>query len=152
MRKAPMVSRHMWAIVCDDLRPELGNKVSFMGVYGSEIVLTSFPAALPKLCAAVYVRTAKVDPFQKLIVRVLKDETEIGRWEMAEEQLRTFGTPEFPREEEGIIDAALMCQFAPLVLEQPCLLRFRAETEREILKGGSVRVRTADGAIAIGTD
>ncbi len=40
-------------ILCDDLRMELGNKFSIMGVYGREMLFSSIPALLPRISLAV---------------------------------------------------------------------------------------------------
>ncbi len=45
-----------YTIFCDDLRQEVGNKVSYMGVYQGMMFVPAFPVALPKLCAAVTAR------------------------------------------------------------------------------------------------
>jgi uncharacterized protein DUF6941 len=48
-----MAPRLETIIICDDIRPELGNKLTLVGVYGKQIFLggdVKFPAALPKLC------------------------------------------------------------------------------------------------------
>ena len=42
------------SVFCDDIRPELGNKHSFMGVYNGSIILPQFPFTLPKFCIFVY--------------------------------------------------------------------------------------------------
>jgi hypothetical protein len=44
-------------IFCDDLRQEIGAKVSFVGVYSEQILFppnTIFPAFVPKICAAIF--------------------------------------------------------------------------------------------------
>jgi hypothetical protein len=43
----------MVALFCDDVRNEVGNKLSLMGVYGQDLLLREFPATLPKLCAVM---------------------------------------------------------------------------------------------------
>lgn len=44
-----------WLFVtwCDDIRQEVGNKPSFMGVYTGGLVVPSLPIVLPRLCAHV---------------------------------------------------------------------------------------------------
>jgi hypothetical protein len=42
-----------YALFCDDVRFELGNKPSYMGLYGGEMLLPGFPTVLPKLCCIV---------------------------------------------------------------------------------------------------
>lgn len=47
-KKPPRVLHH---IVCDDIRLELGNKVTLVGCYGNKIFVTpGFPGIMPKLC------------------------------------------------------------------------------------------------------
>ncbi len=51
MAPAPRVA---YAILCDDIRVEYGNKISLMGIYGSDLQLTeNFPLMLPKFAVHV---------------------------------------------------------------------------------------------------
>ncbi len=62
--------RFVHAIFCDDIRQELGNKVSFMGCYQSELFVPFAPLALPKLCVYVTISTPAERPFKALSIRV----------------------------------------------------------------------------------
>ena len=42
-----------YAIICDDIRQEVGNKFSLIGIYLKEIIVSKFPITLPKLCFAI---------------------------------------------------------------------------------------------------
>lgn len=48
-----------YAIICDDIRQEINNKVSYIGIYGSDILVSKLPFSFPKLCFAVSYRNAK---------------------------------------------------------------------------------------------
>jgi hypothetical protein len=37
-------------ILCDDIRQEMGNKISLMGIYGKEVIIPDIPFVFPKLC------------------------------------------------------------------------------------------------------
>jgi hypothetical protein len=39
-----------YAIICDDIREETGNKLSLIGMYQREIFVPKFPFPFPKLC------------------------------------------------------------------------------------------------------
>ena len=41
------------SVLCDDIRSELGNKYSLMGIYPKNIVIQNFPAILPKICLCI---------------------------------------------------------------------------------------------------
>jgi hypothetical protein len=48
------IAKKITSILCDDVRQEVGNKSSLMGMYDKDIVFSDLPALLPKLC--LYVR------------------------------------------------------------------------------------------------
>lgn len=137
-----MTTRHMWAVVCDDIRQEIGNKASHMGIYSGEILMPSFPITMPKLCVVLTVRTPSTDPWRRLIVRVLKDDTELAAIEVPQDQLAAMHTHMAKDlEGEAFMSAGFVFQFLAFNIDQPCTLRFRAETERETIKGGSAKIK-----------
>ena len=136
-----MSSRHMWAVVCDDVRQEIGNKVSCMGIYGTEMLVLALPLVLPKLCVVLHARTLTSDPFERLTLRILKDDSELARVELPNDQLTAMQARANSFTEEGYLQVASIIQFSPFVIEQACTLRFRADTERETIKGGSLQIK-----------
>ena len=77
-----MENRPTFCIVCDDVRMEVGNKPSFMGVYISELAVhTPFPVILPKLAFIVYIISPIDDLPRNVTVRVNgpPDGQEIGK-------------------------------------------------------------------------
>lgn len=60
------------AVLCEDVREEVGRKVSLMGVFSGNVVVQSFPA---KVRAAFYfVLMSKVVGVQKIDVRLLVED------------------------------------------------------------------------------
>lgn len=49
-RKKPKFN---YAIICDDIRQEVGNKISLIGIYSKDIFVTKIPFTFPKLCFAI---------------------------------------------------------------------------------------------------
>lgn len=47
------VAKKYTVLLCDDVRNEVGNKLSVMGIYGPELWLGKVPAVMPKLCFVV---------------------------------------------------------------------------------------------------
>lgn len=45
-----------YAIICDDIRHEIGDKFSLIGIYGSDISVAQLPFFFPKLCVVVSYR------------------------------------------------------------------------------------------------
>lgn len=46
-RKQP---KFEYSIICDDIRQEIGNKLTFVGTYQDQIIVSQLPCTLPKLC------------------------------------------------------------------------------------------------------
>jgi len=57
-------------ILCDDVRHETGNKLSLMGIYGRELVVSAIPAMMPHLCLVVMLEDI-VRPFKEIKAKVM---------------------------------------------------------------------------------
>ena len=42
--------KHLITLICDDIRSEIGNKISLVGIFDEAILPQNIPARLPKLC------------------------------------------------------------------------------------------------------
>lgn len=42
--------KHLFTLLCDDIRQEQGGRISCMGLYDNHLVIPSVPFTLPKLC------------------------------------------------------------------------------------------------------
>ena len=59
-------------IFCDDVRQEIGNKISLMGIYQSDIVISGKPPqSLPKLVTSIWLSSDIDDPVQEFTIRIL---------------------------------------------------------------------------------
>jgi hypothetical protein len=83
------MERHLQTIFCDDIRHELGGKLSYIGVYSGRLIVPDFPVTLPKLCVAVCALTSAERPFGNLVLRVLKDDDVVTEGVLDESQLST---------------------------------------------------------------
>ena len=144
-------SRFLLTVVCDDVRQEIGNKISIMGVYDSSIVVGGFPSVVPRLCFVMKARTPIGQPFQHLKFLVWRDDEVIVEAEVPEENLAaltipTVLPPDVPSGEptDRAILATLVMVVSPIVFDKPCRLRFRAITESEELRGGTLVVTAAN--------
>ena len=55
------IANRTFTLLCDDVRREVGNKYSFMGIYGKKIIFNRIPAVLPRLCLVVMLDDVKHD-------------------------------------------------------------------------------------------
>lgn len=53
------VAKKINTILCDDVRSEVGNKFSLIGIYSKDIVFNEIPALYPKLCIVIFLEELK---------------------------------------------------------------------------------------------
>src|SRR3990172_3366402 len=137
------MNRHVFTIFCDDIRQEIGGKLSYIGVYGGQMFVPSFPITLPKLCLAMSMITPVDTPFRKLAMRILKDDTQLAEGVLDETQLAgaVEASTDVPADErkDRILTLQSMFVFSPFQLEGPCTLKVRVETESGELRGVGLR-------------
>ncbi len=138
------MNRQISTIFCDDIRQEIAGKMSLIGVYGPQLFVPEFPALLPKLCVFVTTSTPYTKPFEKLEVHVFKDDQKLATATPALPKALP-PIPEWvqrrePEQSTPMLTVNSIFMFSPFELAEPCVLRVRAETEGETLRGAGLRV------------
>ncbi len=142
-----MTKKSISAIYCDDIRPELGGKTSFMGVYNDDIAFPQFPSTLQKLCAHVKLRMPYVEP-PKHEVRIvlLNGEQVLAEAKIDEAALEAAPMP-MPDEkiaaEDRSLVLAMVFVISPFQVDGPMIIRLRAYVDGEEVKGNGLRIRAA---------
>jgi len=108
-RKKP---KFEYAIICDDIRQEVGNKTSLIGIYGREIFVSRFPFSFPKLCFAISFRDIKNE-----------DTLSIKLIDPSGKQLKKTLNGTAPKEVKGYIKFQMFALFTPLVAEKEGLYK-----------------------------
>ena len=76
-RKQP---KFEYSIICDDIRQEIGNKLTFVGTYQDLIIVPKLPYTFPKLCFFVQYKDIKAgdrflleltDPLNKIVDKAI---------------------------------------------------------------------------------
>ena len=145
------MTRYAHATYCDDIRQELGGKLTLVGVYSGSLLVPSFPVILPKLCLVLQIVTAADSPLKELKIRVLMDEAVIAEGElavgdleagfaaMASERDSDDSTPEADR--RFLLGAHFI--FSPIKFDGPGAIRVRIDTENGELKANALRIEQA---------
>lgn len=142
-----MIPRHVEVIYCDDIRHEVSNKLSFVGVYTGDLLAPQFPYTVPKLCLYISVLTPAEKPFQRLKLRVFKDEESLLEAEGPKELTAVPERgPDTGNPQERLFAAHFELHAANLLLAAPCNIRVRVETESEELRARALRVALAPTA------
>lgn len=130
----------MTTLVCDDIRREIGNKLSYMGVYQSQLFVPKLPFVLPKLCFVMNVVIHASTPLNKITFRVLRDEDELMRAEIPIQPEQIQKQAPNLTEDEMAQSATGIFELAQFTIDKPCFLLFRAVANEVELKGGSLRI------------
>ena len=93
-RKLP---KFEYSIICDDIRQEIGNKLTLVGTYNGLIIVPKLPYTIPKLCIFVQYRDIRAgdrflleltDPASKIIHEVINITVPAGQ---KPSKMRLFG-------------------------------------------------------------
>ena len=142
------------AIYCDDIRQEVGGKLSLIGVYNAVMYVQQFPVTLPKLwIMATYVAPHDESP-KSLIVRVLKNNEALADLNALPEYLQQPANARepvvpMPDGSQHVIASHVHVCFSPLVLEGPCILRVAAVTDKGEVRGLGLQIQQQPGAVAV---
>jgi hypothetical protein len=128
-------------VFCDDIRQEIGNKISLMGIYSGEMIFpVKPPVVLPKFGIVAWVIADIDDPIQTISVslNVPPNLTEI---------LRTESGPivMVPSTVDGAkkMITQQMLPISQLVISEAGMIEVMIHTERETLRGGRIMIRFA---------
>lgn len=141
------MSKHLHSVFCDDIRLEVGNKLSFMGSYFGTLIVPSFPFDLPRLSALIRVGFDEDEPPSGpyRIVLLLNDQ-EIAGTDIGAEDDDATVKPVL--EVEGATDlrycrhAQVLFALPQLHFEAPAVLRPRAIFENEVVRGDGLLITT----------
>jgi hypothetical protein len=142
-----MTERRIEVVYCDDVRAELGNKNSLMGVYQGDLFVNAMPIVLPKLCAWVNVVTPRDMPFERLRIMVFQGEAELLDTGDLIDADNPLVLPEIAADAPGdgdapqLLAANLVITLAPFQIDSESALRVVAETEQGQLISRRLRIR-----------
>lgn len=135
--------RILLATFCDDIRQEVGYKLSLMGCYvGGELIVDTIPTVLPKLYASIMALSPIAKPFKQLTIRALLNDIVLAENEYPADLL-PIATDIIKRKalEDSKYIIHLQIAFIPLIIEKDSILRIEADTEEGVLKGSRLIIR-----------
>ena len=129
----------MVALFCDDVRNEVGNKLSLMGVYGQDLLLPELPAMLPKLCAVMLLDLPVGTDAQEAVFVLKKGDEIVGRAVVSVADARR-ARGALAADSGDRLSIRFIAQMSPMVFSAPCELNAYAELAGEVVHGGRLKV------------
>ncbi len=140
-----MENRLFLAQFFDDIRQEVGNKLSMIGCYTSgDMLFETLPAALPKVCVYLTALAPLDQPFEKLIFRATINGDLLAEMEVPPDELHPARHPNRENSDASRLGITAVMAFSPLYIAEPCTLKIEAETERGTLNAGCLFIRQLD--------
>lgn len=137
--------RHAWTIFCEDIRQEVGNKNSFMGIYNGEMIFDEFPSYLPKLCVISFCETEVSNLLKTLSCKVFLNENLLQEQTLPSEHLLQSQQALMGRgsEEDPIlkITFGVNFQFLGMQFEKPSIIKVIIYADEEEIVAGKLRVK-----------
>jgi hypothetical protein len=129
-----------YTLFCDDLRQEVGNKVSYMGVYQGMMYVQAFPTVLAKLCAAVTVRFPREIAIESLVFKLFLQDEVIAERSFDPQALKSKLDND---QGQDVVMATALFQIVPFSIEEPAVLKSRVYFDTHELKAGGLSIRSA---------
>ena len=144
------VGRSVSVIYADDLREEVGGKISIIGVYPVKMVFPSFPAVLPKLAIFLTATCSVEAPFKKLEVQVHKGEELIFQKSLTDEELHQLASAPAIQDttELRAIEANFLILHGPVQITERCFIRPTVVTEDGAMHTKMLIIESAQDAAA----
>ncbi len=135
------------SVFCDDIRHEVGEKISLIGVYAADLVVPRMPITLPKLCVWSVIGTDIERPFSRLVVKLVQEGKPtplIESLDLAPEAREWYekSRQDFDDSVEHL-HYGLEFAVVPFQIDATTSLRVIAETDSGILKGRRLRIRAS---------
>ena len=130
--------RYLFVQYCDDIRQEVGNKLSLIGCYGSELLVEKLPAVLPKLCVQAHLSTPLDQPLERVTLRAYINGDVLAELELPVAELNARPRPVDTAATRMNVGAII--SLTPFIFDKEGVVRIEAETESGIVKGGRLRL------------
>jgi len=140
---------NLQVLYCDDIREEMGNKLSLMGVYANDLLVPKLPATISKLCVAVRLAIpVKSKLSSDITLEVAKTQKGkkapeiLATAPIAAKQVKQAKTQAFAGN-----DFLLQVNFmiGPLSFDHEFTLSVKAIVGKQVLEGASLQVRQIPG-------
>lgn len=144
------MARTLQTIWCDDIRMEVGNKMSLMGIYSAELLVPTFPFVLQKLCLSCKISADIKKPFKQLKIVVSKNDEVVAEIDMTESVLQQSAESNHKSAESNHIKdnakfIAVQSFFVlgQMTIDKPVTFRAKAISDTDVIKGHGLRVELA---------
>lgn len=156
MKTLPDPEYFGYSIFCDDIRTEIGDKLTFIGIYdsGHMFVHGSFPITLPKFCIAVRYSQDRLNwaPAKRILIFLPGDPDDKPSFEMqlvnpadeAKGYEQTLKAMDNSNMDVDVFGLAANIVLAPFTIKETGAVKVRVERgDATLVKVGALQIRAA---------
>ncbi|WP_062176425.1 hypothetical protein [Sphingopyxis sp. C-1] len=137
-------------VFCDDIREELGGKLTYVGVYRNALVISAAaPVTLPQLCAAVSLRIEPPTESLAITLRISRSDSDEALFEAQVELEALVAPPPSPFSDANSVpffELFFPVRMQSLVIERDCAIKVRAHIGDDEIRLGAILVSFAEMA------
>jgi hypothetical protein len=150
---ASRIPPYGYTIFCDDVREEVGNKISFMGIYRGHLIAKGpLPITLPKLCMIMTYCESRETALRRsgnIIFNIFlpgdaEDVPSVALDFPFEEARNNALAQALPDQSdpdiESLVRIDVPCVVAPFVIQRAGILKIRAKFDNDVIKIGALRI------------
>ena len=142
--------RYLEVIYCDDVRQEVGNKQSLIGVYPGDLYLEALPAVLPRLCMVATLVLPAAECYESLRIKAMQGEHclfESGDIPPpGDVVIEGAQAGDNDWDEEPMMRLSLVLVLSPFQVDEEIALRVVAELDGKALSSRPLRIRRRPAA------
>lgn len=143
------MGRHAYSQFCDDIRLEVGSKISMMGMYNGELHVAVMPVFLPKLCVAVYCSTEIDRLFKSIIIRITSGDEVLQESSIPPAELDRMQSDLAARSSASdpikIITIGMHFNLVPFPIEKETSVTATVIADGEEMLAGKLRIKHSPG-------
>jgi hypothetical protein len=136
-------NRYLSVMFADDIREEVGGKLSILGIYQAKMYVPELPSTLPKLAILMTAGTPCGNPFKKATFRLFRDDTVVFEFKIPEDGLKKSQEEKEQAANCGLFELQVAQVMAGFKIDAPCKLSAKLETEAEEIEGRILEIDLA---------
>ncbi|MGE5514335.1 MAG: hypothetical protein ACM31D_00780 [Bacteroidota bacterium] len=141
--------QYVHSIFCEDIRQEVGDRYSLMGLLGYELTVPS-PRFIPKLCVAVWVSSPSTEPYTSVRLRILLNDVALVDQVVEDGLSIPASRPDSEESRDTRILSSFNAVLSPFRIDGEGILKVRVSLDGgPELKGGALRLKIDPGHDAL---
>ena len=137
--------RYVFAAFCDDIRFEVGGKITLVGMYGADMYLPEFPYFIPKLGVSTIINSPIGQVPKSLSIKIEKGDEVLMEFELGTAEQIKAAISQSPSRSDMHDLPTRSTYFShiitpPITIAQPCTLRAIAVVDGEAYMAGKLHI------------